>query len=113
MALIECPECKSEISDQADSCPKCGFSNTTVTGIAKQPPKRGIIGRMFSPKVYCPACGHTGKPGRAGIDAAGCLITLILLCFFIIPGIIYLIHIDSKSAKTCCKKCKNPNVIKV
>jgi predicted nucleic acid-binding Zn ribbon protein len=25
MALITCPDCNSEISDQATSCPKCGF----------------------------------------------------------------------------------------
>ncbi|HCJ6434223.1 zinc ribbon domain-containing protein [Acinetobacter baumannii] len=25
MALISCPECKREISDQAKSCPHCGF----------------------------------------------------------------------------------------
>ena len=25
MALISCPECKKEISDQATSCPHCGF----------------------------------------------------------------------------------------
>ena len=25
MALIKCPECQSEVSDQALSCPKCGF----------------------------------------------------------------------------------------
>lgn len=25
MSLITCPECKSEISDEAHSCPKCGF----------------------------------------------------------------------------------------
>lgn len=25
MALIECPECKREISDRADSCPQCGY----------------------------------------------------------------------------------------
>jgi hypothetical protein len=25
--LINCKECNSEISDTADSCPKCGFSN--------------------------------------------------------------------------------------
>ena len=24
MALIQCPECKSEVSDKASSCPKCG-----------------------------------------------------------------------------------------
>lgn len=26
MALIECPECKNKISDQAVACPKCGYS---------------------------------------------------------------------------------------
>lgn len=25
MALIKCPECNSEISDQAQSCPRCGY----------------------------------------------------------------------------------------
>ena len=25
MALVNCPECKSEVSDQAPNCPKCGF----------------------------------------------------------------------------------------
>lgn len=25
MALIKCPECSTEISDQAASCPKCGY----------------------------------------------------------------------------------------
>ncbi|MCT7908315.1 zinc ribbon domain-containing protein [Arcobacter lacus] len=26
MALIDCPECNSEISDKAQSCPKCGYN---------------------------------------------------------------------------------------
>lgn len=26
MALIECPECKKQISDTAASCPQCGYS---------------------------------------------------------------------------------------
>lgn len=25
MALIQCPECRTEVSDQAISCPRCGF----------------------------------------------------------------------------------------
>jgi uncharacterized paraquat-inducible protein A len=25
MALIKCPECKAQVSNQAASCPKCGF----------------------------------------------------------------------------------------
>lgn len=26
MALIECPECKAQVSDQAKACPQCGYS---------------------------------------------------------------------------------------
>ncbi len=26
MALIQCPECKTEISETANSCPKCGYN---------------------------------------------------------------------------------------
>ena len=25
MALIDCPECESEVSDRAGSCPHCGY----------------------------------------------------------------------------------------
>lgn len=39
MALINCPECKKEVSDKTFNCPNCGF--TLIT------PKRGIIGIIF------------------------------------------------------------------
>lgn len=29
MALIKCPECKKEISDKAETCPKCGYELKT------------------------------------------------------------------------------------
>lgn len=34
MALIKCPECGKEISDQAQSCPNCGYPINN----AQQPP---------------------------------------------------------------------------
>ena len=37
MALITCPECSSEISDRAASCPKCGAPIASTT----EAPKRG------------------------------------------------------------------------
>ena len=112
MALIDCPECNTEVSDQAAACPKCGYG-LNQTGIAKQPKKRFFLVRALSPKVYCPSCGNTGRPGRVGMSGGSCLIMLILFCFFILPGIIYMIYIDSKSAQACCKKCKNKHVVKV
>lgn len=30
MALVSCPECKGNVSDQAESCPHCGFPLQTT-----------------------------------------------------------------------------------
>lgn len=35
MALINCPECKSEVSDQAKTCPKCGIEISKDMNIDK------------------------------------------------------------------------------
>ena len=66
---------------------------------------------MLSKKIFCPTCGYKGKPGRLGVSGGNCLITLILLCCFLIPGIIYIIWLDSKSAKLCCPRCKSVTVV--
>jgi hypothetical protein len=39
MALIDCPECKTQVSATAHKCPKCGF--------AIRIPKRGFFGKVF------------------------------------------------------------------
>lgn len=39
MALINCPECQSEVSDSALKCPKCG--------VQLRKPKRGFFGKLF------------------------------------------------------------------
>jgi hypothetical protein len=31
MALIDCPECKKQISDQAPVCPHCGYAQKPIT----------------------------------------------------------------------------------
>lgn len=37
MALIKCPECGNKISDQAESCPKCGYElKKSNQGVGKQ-----------------------------------------------------------------------------
>lgn len=30
MALINCPECKTEVSDKAEKCPKCAFPLNSI-----------------------------------------------------------------------------------
>lgn len=39
MALINCPECNKEVSDQALKCPNCGKQ--------LRKPKRGFVGKLF------------------------------------------------------------------
>ena len=42
MALINCPECKTEVSDKADKCPKCAYPiNTVIT--EPSPEKQEIV----------------------------------------------------------------------
>lgn len=38
MALIQCSECKCEISDQAQACPNCGAPRTITGEGGQQPP---------------------------------------------------------------------------
>lgn len=58
MALMPCPECDSEISDQAENCPKCGAP------------------QMNSQKKAETVGGAVG--GAVGL---GCLVVLALLIF--------------------------------
>jgi hypothetical protein len=37
MALIKCPECKQQISSEAESCPNCGFSKKRKSGCGCTP----------------------------------------------------------------------------
>tara|TARA_R110002096_G_scaffold436009_1_gene665024 strand:+ start:1480 stop:1809 length:330 start_codon:yes stop_codon:yes gene_type:complete len=39
MAMISCPECTTEVSDNAASCPKCG--------VQLRKPTRSIMGKVF------------------------------------------------------------------
>lgn len=55
MALIPCPECKKEISDQAAACPHCGFPVTQKL----DPQTRALIKK---------------------ISLAGCVVLLIVTC---------------------------------
>lgn len=49
MALIDCPECKRSISDQAPACPQCGF-----------PMKAGANPRLLSEKNIGQVAGVAG-----------------------------------------------------
>jgi len=40
MALIQCPECKAEISEKASSCPKCGHPINVIANEDNESPKK-------------------------------------------------------------------------
>jgi len=54
MALVQCPECGKEISDQAISCPNCGYTmrkeenvaNAVAVPVKRAPNKRLICKRL-------------------------------------------------------------------
>ena len=62
MALINCPECKREISDMAESCPQCGFPITKNASLKPALPsmlwdseEEGYI------SVKCPQCSKESR----------------------------------------------------
>jgi len=63
--------------------------------------------------IKCPSCGYIGKAKIVDWDLGGCLIAIILLICFIVPGIIYIIWRDSKAAKLCCPQCGWINVVRI
>lgn len=63
MALINCPECGKEISDQASSCPNCGCPISIANGIANRPLVSAYSLTNNFPQIQC-----TKKIGPVQID---------------------------------------------
>lgn len=68
MALIKCPECGREISDQAPSCPSCGIvikkvneneikNYPTISPLSRTDMTRYSDAQMRNRKVKCQVCG--------------------------------------------------------
>ena len=68
MALIKCPECRKQVSDSADKCPKCGFDLSAYT---------------LSPKIKQPS--QEASPEETKKMGKGCLIAAIVI--LVIAGI--------------------------
>ncbi len=60
MAIIKCPECGHQVSDQAKACPSCGIE---IAGKVTRCPDCGEI--VFKNQAMCPACHRpiNGSPG--------------------------------------------------
>lgn len=61
MALIQCSECKAEISDKAEVCPKCGLPlKKAEKKIAKKGFKSGLMYGVSLGFLFGLVCGCTG-----------------------------------------------------
>lgn len=74
MALINCPECKKEISDKASSCPNCGCPISSIA------PKQEAYSQTIPPSN---ATMYNNNPVQKKKKHPGCLISVILFFLFI------------------------------
>lgn len=56
--------------------------------------------------AYCQSCGHVGRPFIESAGNAG--VAMLLLLFFIVPGLIYLAWWSSKNPRDLCWRCRAP-----
>jgi|TARA_B110000091_G_scaffold51665_1_gene56883 uncharacterized membrane protein YvbJ len=74
MALINCPECKNEVSNKAEKCPKCAYPINPSKPITKKVVKE--VGNKSSEGLFLKTLN------------TGCFV-LILIIIFIITFIIF------------------------
>ncbi len=89
MALLACPDCNSEVSDQAPACPKCG---RPIAGVAPTPPAAAA---QTSPAANAPTT-------RAGISAKriGIAVAAIVGVPTVALGVLWAVSSSSGGAST-------------
>lgn len=88
MALIQCPECKKEISSEAVTCPNCGYPiHSTPT--QNQPPQPNTVQR---PPINQKRKGH------------GCLVTVLIVFLILALGTAFGISQAEKNPERHAKK---------
>jgi len=92
MALIHCPECNAQISDQAESCPKCG--NPLKKGLVKKAIKRENV-QVNNPTPNSAQESQTHVTSTSNGMKRSTIVLLIILA--IISVIVFAIIVTNKS----------------
>jgi|InofroStandDraft_1065614.scaffolds.fasta_scaffold91308_2 hypothetical protein len=74
MALINCPECGKEISDQAETCPNCGIA------LKKKEDQAININMNNGPSVKCPKCGSSNLQAISDVKGKGASFWKLCFC---------------------------------
>ena len=89
MAFVACTDCQKQVSSEAPACPNCGRPLKTIPAQAVQDGGQG-------PGRPCPYCGVRAVAKVRGLQGGGeVMLCLVLLCLFIIPGVIYYVWVES------------------
>lgn len=86
MSLIKCPECNKDISDQADTCPNCGFNISEYIKEMKYAEKRKQRINEILKTIEIPKKPEKPKPINKNIHIILYSIALILFIFSIWGG---------------------------
>jgi hypothetical protein len=106
--LVRCDDCGSQVSARADKCIHCGAPRIATVAVVQ----RNAFARTLAPKQKCTVCHHEGRINRVGWDFSSILILIVLFCFLIVPGLVYLIWRGSQANKPCCARCKSLGVVR-
>ena len=115
MALMNCPECGKEVSDQAYSCPHCGY----VVASSSSPVQSGtpIKPTLVGPQNRQVFLGSTGTVVGMLMIGAGILLAFVLLPLGIViaaVGAVLLTKANAAAVGThdiVCPYCKTPGTI--
>ena len=91
MALINCPECRREVSDKAPACVQCGYP---VASRAPMPPQQ-VPQVMHTQTHFSHQEKGTFEKEMGGVVGKGCGIMIL----YAIIGVVILILVAIKNAK--------------
>lgn len=90
MPLIQCPDCKKEMSDAAPTCPNCGrpntISNPVHNSVTNDVPSRKVgflllVGIVFFPLLFAWFTLRNGYSKKSRVISFGWLVLCVVIAF--------------------------------